>query len=61
MKQIKIFYESGPAGIDRLEREVNQWIEMEIIEVVSITPTMCTVGPSEDQYQGMAITVVYEE
>lgn len=62
MRQIAILHASGPAGLDHLEGEVNRWIrDSPEVEVISITPTMCSVGPAEDQYQGMAITIVYED
>mgnify|MGYP000261111900 CR=1 FL=1 len=62
MRQIAILHGSGSAGLDRLEDQVNIWLrDSPEAEVISITPTMCTVGPLEDQYQCMAITIVYED
>ncbi len=65
MRQIAILHGSGSAGLDRLEDQVNIWLrDSPEAEVISITPTMCTIGVTGDGhelYQHMVITIVYED
>lgn len=62
MRQIAILQGKGVSGIESLEEQVNLWLrDSPEAEVISITPTMCSVGPSNNLYQCMAITIVYED
>ncbi len=57
---VKIFQAFGKDGIDMLDGKVNDFLENEDIEVISITPQMCSVGHGRDEiYQMMTITVWY--
>jgi hypothetical protein len=61
--QVEIFTDFGKAGLQRLEQEVNEWLlDNDEIDVISLTPAMCTVGESGGElYQCFAITVWYRE
>lgn len=57
---IKIFYGGGWRGLEKLEKEVNDWLEDDGIQVLSLTPSACAVGaPQDELYQGVTITVWY--
>lgn len=59
-KQIKIFQGHGYEGIRTLQHEVNSWVAD--LDVISITPTMCTVGhPNDELYQCLVVAIVYED
>jgi len=57
---VKIFSAFGGAGIDSLDAKVNNFIEQDDIQVISITPQMCSIGDGQSEiYQNMTITIWY--
>jgi hypothetical protein len=62
MESVKIFYGSGWHGLKDMEAEINEWLDTHTsAEIVSLAPTMCTVGHSNEMYQGLSVVVHYRE
>lgn len=57
--QIKIFYGSGWNGLEKVQEEVNDWLDESFVEIISLTPAMCSIGSPEEIYQGVTVTVFY--
>ena len=61
MQQIKIFEAWGAAEIAGMEKAVNDWIAVNRVGVVSITPQLCSVGSAASElYQYLLVTVVFK-
>ncbi|MGO4438727.1 hypothetical protein [Rhizobium sp. RAF56] len=58
---IKIFYGSGWDGLQQLQEEVNDWLDDQGKEVISLTPSVCSVGDPNEMYQGLTVTVWYRD
>jgi hypothetical protein len=61
-QQVKIFSGFGKAGIERLEKQVNEWLlEHEIAQIVNSQSALCQVAESAsgEGYQCMTITIWY--
>lgn len=58
---IKIFYRSGWDGLQKLQEKVNDWLDDQGKEVISLTPAACSVGDVNEMYQGLTITVWYRD
>ncbi len=61
--KVKIFTGSGKSGIERVEREINGWMELPGIgEVKDSQTALCQVSDSAggESYQCIVVTVWYE-
>lgn len=65
--RVKIFQETGQLGIERLEKEMNEWIEVQssskthIFDLLDIKIAQSGGGiPSDEIYQCLTVIVMYE-
>ncbi len=65
MMQVKIFMDSGKAGVENVEKQVNRWLNENDghVNVLNTQTAMCQVtdAPDSERWQCLAITIWYEE
>ncbi len=59
---LKFFKDFGAEGIERIEDEVNQWLEKTNPKINKVETNMCSVGesPEGETYQYILVSVWYE-